>query len=126
MTYPVTLQGTNQNFFEQAVVSNRLVLRTGAFVTLFLEFFNLIRVLFFSGAGLGTLNNQIYFGFYLFYFLSCGLFLLFEFCFHFSVKAYYRIHMIAGSVFLFWHTFSIFMILFVQMLLVTLQLLQHS
>ena len=105
MAYPVTLQGTNQNFFEQGVVSNRLVLRTGAFVTLFLEFFNLIRVLFFSGAGLGTLNNQIYFGFYLFYFLSCGLFLLFEFCFHFSVKAYYRIHMIAGSVFLFWHTF---------------------
>ncbi len=95
---------TNSNFLERSVETNRIVLRTGAVVTLGIEAFNMFRVIVLSNSGLETLNNSIYFGFYLFYFLCCLLFLILDFKLKSSIKVRHRLYMVSGSIFLFWST----------------------
>lgn len=55
-----------QDFLEEAVRVNGVVMTAVSFFAVAVEFFNIMRVLFLSRSGLQTLNNRIYFSFYLF------------------------------------------------------------
>ena len=70
----------NTNFVEKSVSINRIVLRAAADFTVIVELINMARVLLLSNSGLGTLNNRIYFSFYLVYFITSAAFLLIDFC----------------------------------------------
>lgn len=104
MAYLFGFHVKKADFFEKAVSVNRLLLRICAIFALFIEFGNIIRVLFFSASGLETLNNRIYFGFYLFYFICCAVFLTLDFGVRPSKKARNLIYMATGSTFLLWNT----------------------
>lgn len=97
-------QEIQKKFMEKAVRSNRFLMnRIGVFV-IGIELFNIVRVLFLSESGLGTLNNRIYFGFYFFLFIL----MLFFICLDRLLKKediyHYRLYMLMGSVFLIWNT----------------------
>lgn len=64
-----------EKYLEEAFRTNRMLCTAAAVFCLFIEGFNIMRVLFFSRSGLGTLNNRIYFGFYLFLFCCSVLYL---------------------------------------------------
>lgn len=53
-------------YLEEAFRNNRVICMASSLFCISVESFNIIRVLFFSNSGLGTLNNRIYFGFYSF------------------------------------------------------------
>lgn len=92
-----------EDFLEKAVDINQKVLRAAAVFAVVVELCNMIRVLVFTNAKLGTLNNRIYFGFYLVYFILSVLFLIVDIGIKMPLVARYRIYMIAGSVILLWH-----------------------
>ena len=104
MAYIFGFKVKKADFIEKSVSVNRLLLRICAIFSLFIEFSSIIRVLFFSASGLATLNNRIYFGFYLFYFICCAVFLILDFGIKPSIKARNLIYMATGSVFLLWNT----------------------
>lgn len=93
-----------QDFLERAVAHDQKLLRAFAIFATVIELVNMLRVLFFSNSGLGTLNNRIYFGFYLFYFISCIVFLILDVCLKVSPAARYRLYMASCSIVLLWHT----------------------
>ena len=66
-------------FWQDILQKNRLSLLVICVMIFGMELFNMARVLFWSSAGLGTLNNRIYFGFYCTLFLSAVLCLLLGF-----------------------------------------------
>lgn len=61
------------------VRNNRLALAILASFAVILELFNILRVLFMSNSGLGTLNNRIYLAFYCFLFASAAIYLLLQY-----------------------------------------------
>ena len=67
------------DFWQAAYQRNRLSVLVICIMIFGMELFNMARVLFWSSAGLGTLNNRIYFGFYCTLFLSAVLCLLLGF-----------------------------------------------
>ena len=93
-----------QDFQESAVKVNQKILRAAAVFVVVIEFMNMLRVLAFTSTKLGTLNNRIYFGFYLVYFVGCAVFLALDFGVKLSVAVRYRIYMTVGSLVLLWHT----------------------
>ena len=92
------------DFNVKAVSNNQMILRAATLFTVIVELINLVRVVFLSHSGLGTLNNRIYFSFYLIYFIAGLAFLLIDFCLKLSMKARYYIYLISGSAMLLWHT----------------------
>lgn len=94
----------NTNFVEKSVSINRIVLRAAAVFTVIVELINMARVLLLSNSGLGTLNNRIYFSFYLVYFITSAAFLLIDFCLKLSSRIRYYIYLISAGVILLWHT----------------------
>ena len=66
-------------FWGAAYQHNRLSVLVICVMIFGMELFNMGRVLFWSGAGLGTLNNRIYFGLYCALLLSAALCLLLDF-----------------------------------------------
>ena len=60
-------------FWETALSRNRVSLLVICIMIFGMELFNMARVLLWSNAGLGTLNNRIYFGFYLSLFLAAAV-----------------------------------------------------
>lgn len=103
MTY-LGFRVKKEEFLKKSVAANRIILRLCAIFVLIIECVNMMRVLFLSGAGLGTLNNRIYFGFYLLYFIFGTLFLMLDVCFKLSEKTRNLVYMATGSAFLLWHT----------------------
>lgn len=95
---------SEMDFKIKSVSINQMILRSATFFEVIVELINILRVLFLSNSGLGTLNNRIYFSFYLIYFILGVTFLLIDFCLKFSIKARYNIYLISGSVMLLWHT----------------------
>lgn len=94
----------HEDFAEKALYSNQTFLRIGAALGVVVELFNMARVLFFTnGVKLSTLNNRIYFGFYLAYFILCASFLIFDMGFRLSLKRRYWIHLVSASAMLCWH-----------------------
>lgn len=91
-------------FLKQSLHFNQIILRSVAFFSVAVELFNMIRVLFLSNSGLGTLNNRIYFGYYLTLFLCAAVFLILDFAFKMSAQARYYIYMCGISFFLLWQT----------------------
>lgn len=67
------------DFWQAAYQRNRLSVLVICIMIFGMELFNMARVLFWSSAGLGTLNNRIYFGLYCTLFLSAVLCLLLGF-----------------------------------------------
>ena len=63
------------DFWQDALQKNRLSLLVICVMIFGMELFNMYRVLFLSSAGLGTLNNRIYFGMYCALFLAAGAYL---------------------------------------------------
>lgn len=94
-----------EDFMNKALSTNQTILRVGASFALIVELLNIVRVVFFSDSGLGTLNNRIYFGLYATYFLSCIVFLLLDTTVLKSQKSKYRLYLVISSLFLLWHTF---------------------
>lgn len=92
------------DFNAKSVSINRRIIRVAAVFVLIVELVNMLRVLFLSSSGLGTLNNRVYFGFYLAYFLGGAAFLFIDIGLKPSVKARYYIYLLCGSFMLLWHT----------------------
>lgn len=92
------------DFIQKSAASNRMILRVAVAFTMVVELFNLIRVLFFTNAGLTTINNRIYFAFYLVYFVGCIVFFALDFGLKRSVKGRYRFYLVCGSAMMLWHT----------------------
>ena len=65
-------------FQQNTLQKNRLALVVISIMIFGMELFNMARVLFWSASGLGTLNNQIYFGMYCSLWLSAALTLLLQ------------------------------------------------
>lgn len=94
----------NEEFLKKALPYNRIILCAGTSVAVIIELMNMFRVLFFTDAKLTTLNNRIYFGFYLAYFIFAGLFLIVEFFIKLTPVVRHRLYMFSASVMLLWHT----------------------
>ena len=92
-----------EDFEERSVTINRTILRAGTIFGVVTELFNMSRVLLMTNTKLGSLNNRIYFSFYLSYFLFCAIFLVIDLFFKLSVRARSRIYMVLGVVLLCWH-----------------------
>ena len=63
------------DFWETALLKNSLSLLVICIMILGMELFNMARVLLWSSAGLGTVNNRIYFGMYCALFLAAAIYL---------------------------------------------------
>lgn len=87
---------SQQEFVESAVSVNRPLLRAGAIFGIVVEAIGMLRVLFLSQSGLGTLNNRIYFSFYLILFLSSLGYLVFDRVKSLSTAALYRLQLGGG------------------------------
>lgn len=92
------------DFMQEAVRLNRMLLRVVCGGSILVELFNIVRVLFFSNSGLSTLNNRLYFGFYVFLAVSCAVFLLTDLLAKLSTRQRYYLHMTAASVVVLWQT----------------------
>ncbi len=105
MAYLFGQKVKKSDFWERSIPVNRILLRICAAFSLLIEIGNMVRVLFFSGAALGTQNNRIYFGFYLFFAVACAVFLVLDFGLkRLPDKIRHCFYMAAGSVFLLWNT----------------------
>ena len=93
-----------QDFLEEAVRVNGVVMTAVSFFAVAVEFFNIMRVLFLSRSGLQTLNNRIYFSFYLFLFAVCMGYLMADRLLKLSTRARYGLTLAGGSVILLWQT----------------------
>lgn len=93
-----------QDFMEEAVRTNRVIMTSVSFYVVVVEIINMSRVMFLSGAGLQTRNNRIYFYLYLFLFLAGCLYLSADRLIRMNLKSRYRLTLLMGSVFLFWQT----------------------
>lgn len=92
------------SFYSKSASVNQVILRASAVFAAIVELFNIIRVLFLSNSGLGTLNNRIYFAFYLIYFLASVAFLIIDFGLKLSVKPRYYIYLVSAGFMMLWHT----------------------
>lgn len=92
------------DFMDKSVSTNRTILRIGTAFGAAFELLSMLRVLAFTSARLSTLNNRIYFGLYLTYFLACIAFLIVDYRGSFSTEARYRLYEVSGVIMLSWHT----------------------
>ena len=100
---------SDMDFLEKSVSTNRMILRVGAVFGILSETFNISRIFLTTQTKLGSLNNRIYFGFYLTYFLVCCTFLIVDFLIVRTVKARNRCYLLTGCFFLCWHvSFNIY------------------
>lgn len=67
-----------EDFWQDTLKKNRLSLLVICIMIFGMELFNMLRVLFWSSSGLGTLNNRIYFTMYLLLWLSAAIYLLLQ------------------------------------------------
>lgn len=104
MKFHIKKDLSETDFNVRSISINQKILRAVSFFAVIVELINMIRVLFLSNSGLGTLNNRIYFSFYLVYFIVSAAFLLIDFCLKLSFKSRYYIYLISGSVMLLWQT----------------------
>ena len=93
-----------QDFREEAVRVNGVIMTSVFLFSIAVEIFNVIRVLFLTGSGLQTLNNRIYFSFYLFLFAAGCVYLAADRAWKENRRARYWLTMAGGSVFLLWQT----------------------
>lgn len=101
-TYGKSLFGRRiprEEFMEKSVSINRIIFRVGAVFGVLVELMNMLRVLLFTNVKLGTVNNRIYFGFYLTYFLLCGALLVIDCRGRLSLKAENRLYLYAAGFF---------------------------
>ena len=89
--------GRDKEFLEKSLPQNRIILCAGTAVAVIVELMNIFRVLFLTDTKLSTLNNQIYFGFYLTYFIIAILFLMLEFFVRMAPASRHRLYMISAS-----------------------------
>ena len=98
--------GTAEEYLKLSVKMNRKIVIAVSWFAILVELFNIIRVLFFTNSRLGTLNNRIYFGFYLFLLVWALAYLVLErFCRKKgSLKAHNILNLIGINVFVLWHS----------------------
>lgn len=92
----------HEDFVKRSVAINRLFYRVGAVFGVVTQLFNMFRVLVLTNTKLGTLNNRIYFGFYLSFFLVCSAYLVIDRFAKLSVEAQYRLNFVLAGVALSW------------------------
>lgn len=92
----------HEDFVKKTASINQLVLRIGAVFGIIVEALNMMRVLLLTNVKLGTLNNRIYFSFYLILFLCCAAFLVIDVKAHLSPKMRYGVYVVCGSIMLWW------------------------
>lgn len=98
-----------QDFVKEAVRVNHTVMTVLGIFAIVMEGFSMIRILAFSGSGLQTVNSRICFGFSFFLFAAACLYLIADRQKKADPVWRYRLTLIAGSVFLLWHTlFSLY------------------
>ena len=95
-----------QAFVERAVRTNWAVMKMAAGFAVIVETINMMRVVFFAPSRLSTLNNRIYFTFYLILFFLGALFLWIDRFVksRLSPAAKYKLLLVAGSLFVAWYT----------------------
>lgn len=82
---------------------NHKILVFLAIAGLFIQSFNIFRVLVLTNAKLSTLNNRIYFSFYLFMFVIGSLYLVSQIFISDKKKLIYTIDTVCLSIFMFWN-----------------------
>ena len=93
-----------QDFLRDSVRKNKLSLRISCGIIFVMEFWNILRVLFLSRSGLGTLNNRIYFSMYCALIALAVLWLVLErFLGNFSVQRQWIAQYVMTNLLLFWH-----------------------
>ena len=99
-------QGTQEEYLKIAAHVNRRILKAVSWFAIAVESANIARVLIFSEMKLGTQNNRIYFGFYLFLLLFSAFYLLAQRRFsgeeNLQVQNFFAL--CSASVFLLWHS----------------------
>ena len=65
-----------EDFWQDTIKRNRLSLLVICIMIFGMELFNMLRVLFWSASGLGTVNNRIYFTMYFLLWMSAAIYLL--------------------------------------------------
>lgn len=93
---------SHHDFVERSLSINHRVFCAGAIFGVIIQIINMVRVLV-TNAKLSTLNNRIYFTFYLVYFIFCGAFLLVEYLIRMASETKYRFYMLCGVIILCWH-----------------------
>lgn len=93
-----------KEFIAKAAHMNTLLIKALAFFGIISQLFNMARVLWFSKSGLGTLNNRIYFGLYVFCFICSAIFLVFTSICKADNKITYKVTLAGASVWLSWNT----------------------
>lgn len=93
-----------ERYMEEAFRTNRILCLVSAFFCIAVELFNIARVLIFSGRGLETLNNRIYFGFYLVMLVCSAAYLPVDRCRTLSLKVRHRSCLLYLCFVLFWNT----------------------
>ena len=93
-----------QDFLRDSVRKNKLSLRISCGIIFVMEFWNILRVLFLSRSGLGTLNNRIYFSMYCALIALAVLWLVLErFLGNFSVQRQWIAQYVMTNLLLYWH-----------------------
>ena len=91
-------------FWRTARHRNRVSLLVICAMIFGMELFNMARVLFWSSAGLGTLNNRIYFGLYLSLFLAAALCLILSYVINLGrLHVHLAVQYVSVLFFLLWH-----------------------
>ena len=94
-----------EDFWQDTIKRNRLSLLVICIMIFGMELFNMLRVLFWSASGLGTVNNRIYFTMYFLLWMSAAIYLLLRWLFrrrspHIQWRVQYGTALFA----LIWHT----------------------
>lgn len=92
-----------EQFIDISRRKNHIVLFVLAIVGIFVQGFNITRVLVFSNAKLSTLNNRIYFSFYLILFIISVLYLLNQIWLRKKEKLCYYFDSVCISIFIIWN-----------------------
>lgn len=92
------------SFLRTAINSNRKLVCAVSVFSIVIELFNIIRVLFLSSMGLRTLNNRIYFSFYLALLLVSAVLLMVDRFVSMRPRTQYRFYLGGMSVLLLWQT----------------------
>lgn len=95
---------SRERYIEEAFRNNRLLCLVASLFCIAAEGFNIVRVLFLSNRGLETINNRIYFGFYLFLLVCSVLYLIIGRRKWDNLKTANRICLIYAGIVLMWNT----------------------
>lgn len=102
-TTVMTTRDEYEQYIQESVKRNFYSFRILVLFILVSQIYNISRVLIYSQSGLGTLNNRIYFYFYVSMLVSCLVGVVLERIFRDDVRALCRLYLVTAFVWQLWH-----------------------